>query len=246
MKSKDLKALRKKLTQLDKLSLSNDWLRTTLSFDVWEEEKQKKKMEIPIVDNTATAPTISTTLTYVASPNMTSAMFQQCLDLFQDNMSTLYRDSSWGLNMSEKAEEFEDSHARFLLVYDTNKTTKTNDQTSSSFVLAAFVHFRFEYDHEEHSTCGVIYVYELQVSKQYQRKGMGKQLMGLMQAIGQQHQDVISKIVLTVFKNNVNALQFYKQTLGYVVDETDPSQFGQLQEDYEILSLTLGQRKCKN
>jgi N-alpha-acetyltransferase 40 len=233
MKSKELKTLRKKLTELNKRSLSNDWLSQTLpSSDkiiTWE----KKAKQIMNIDSTIVVETIRTYTHYASSLNMTPTIFQQCLDLFRENMSTLYQHSSWGLDMKEKEEEFKHGQARFLLVFD--------DTTTGTMILAAFVHFRFEYDNEDHPTCGVLYVYELQVAKQYQHRGMGKHLMGMVQDIGrQQYPTVLSKIVLTVFKTNVNAMKFYKHTLGFVVDETDPSQFGSLQEEYEILSLPLG------
>jgi ribosomal protein S18 acetylase RimI-like enzyme len=239
MKSKELKTLRKKLILLNKLSMSNDWLAETLPllpFDVtWDKKDNSDNKYTNTLAGTeaTTTTTTSTTLSYKSSHNISQTIFQQCLDLFRENMSSFYQDSSWGLDMSEKEEEFHHDHARFLLVF------------ASSSVLAAFVHFRFEYDHEQYPTCGVLYVYELQVSKHYQGKGLGKSLMEIVHDIGrQQYPTVISKIVLTVFKNNSRAIKFYKQTLGYIIDETDPShcQFeeGQChQEDYEILSLPL-------
>jgi ribosomal protein S18 acetylase RimI-like enzyme len=242
MKSKEIKALRKELTNLNKLTVCRSWLSRTLGSNVWEKT-------IEVTNNEKTVVTFTPTY-YPSSLNMAPSTFQQCLDVFQNNMSTLYQDSSWGLDMKEKEEELKHDHARFLLVFATTTTASTATTTTpiktnilSSSIVAAFCHFRFEFDHEEHPTCIVLYVYELQVSTQYQGKGVGKHLMEIIHDIGQQqHPNLVSKIVLTVFKNNVGAMKFYKQTLGYVVDETDPSHFGHDTEDYEILSLSLGEK----
>jgi len=45
--------------------------------------------------------------------------------------------------------------------------------------------------------------------------------------------------MLTVFKSNVSAMALYRQKLSYEIDETSPSQFGDTECPYGILSLDL-------
>ena len=43
------------------------------------------------------------------------------------------------------------------------------------------------------------------------------------------------KIILTCFKNNLSAMNFYKKT-GFIIDSSSPSNYGNQKECYEILS----------
>ena len=44
--------------------------------------------------------------------------------------------------------------------------------------------------------------------------------------------------MLTVFHDNAAAMKFYKSKLRYVLDETDPSYFGE-EANYQVLSKAL-------
>jgi N-alpha-acetyltransferase 40 len=55
-----------------------------------------------------------------------------CLQLFEDNMGALYRNSSWGLDMDKKRDELVHRKARFILVTTTKNSIAGNDQNSSS------------------------------------------------------------------------------------------------------------------
>ncbi|KAG7340845.1 acyl-CoA N-acyltransferase [Nitzschia inconspicua] len=250
MKSKDLKLLRKKMAVANKLSLEKDLLQQllqskTLSANVlscWKTQQQEKQQQRETEEGQSSSSSSSSsssfTLFYSPSQRLSPDQIQQCLGLFQDNMSKLYQDSSWGLNLDEKRDEFLHSNARFLILQSETTTTTTTPQQQepSSSSLAAFVHFRFEYDDEESPTCAVLYVYEIQVQQQYRGQGIGKRLMEIVHTMGRSQN--MSKVVLTVFQSNVNAMRFYRDTLGYTIDDTSPSRFGQ-PEDYEILSLSL-------
>ncbi|KAG7373551.1 acyl-CoA N-acyltransferase [Nitzschia inconspicua] len=238
MKSKDLKILRKKLAVANKLSLEKDLLQQLLQsktfpanvLSSWKTQHQEEEEE------KSTPSSSSFTLFYSPSQRLSPNQIQHCLDLFQDNMSKLYQDSSWGLNLDEKRDEFLHSNARFLILQSETTSTPPPPPTASSSSLAAFVHFRFEYDDEESPTCAVLYVYEIQVQQRYRGQGIGKRLMEIVHTMGRSQN--MSKVVLTVFQSNDNAMKFYRNTLGYTIDDTSPSRFGQV-EDYEILSLSL-------
>ena len=214
MKSKELKILRKRLAKVNKAD--HDELQSSIP---------KEGLTIQTVtDGLADSSSSSTTLsiTCATSHQLRDGQFNDFLDLFRRNMAKLYETSSWGLNMEEKALELKHDKARFLLL-----SNNENDEKK----LAAFVHFRFEYDDEESPSCAVLYVYEIQIEEGYRRHGVGRRLMGILEAIAAKQE--MSKILLTVFKANHDAMKFCEK-LGYTVDDTSPSN-----EDYVILSRTI-------
>ncbi|EQC42844.1 hypothetical protein SDRG_00563 [Saprolegnia diclina VS20] len=134
--------------------------------------------------------------------------------LFCANMQSFYEQSSWGFDMAAKRAELFDPAARYLIAGDVD----------------AFVHFRFVED----DGAEIVYVYELQIGPVLQRRGLGKRLMQLLELIARRYQ--MKWIVLTVFKANASALQFYTKTMQYEVDATSPSQHDDPHASYEILS----------
>ncbi|KAF0697388.1 Aste57867_11940 [Aphanomyces stellatus] len=143
--------------------------------------------------------------------------------LFCDNMQTLYENSSWGFDLEKKRVELFEDAARYIVV----------ERASSPGHIEAFLHFRFLEDDGD----VVVYVYEIQVGAGMQRQGLGKRLMQVLELIGRKHK--MKFILLTVFKTNVHAMQFYTKTMGFDIDETSPSANGDDTESYEILSKPL-------
>ncbi|MGK3733175.1 MAG: ribosomal protein S18 acetylase RimI-like enzyme [Bacillariaceae sp.] len=210
MKSKELKILRKRLATANR---SEDLLRgfdedgIVLTFEVSENEVETARRNLSIL--------------FASSGNITESRIKECLDLFERNMGELYKNSSWGLDMEEKSTELRHDKARFLLLLDDNEK------------LAGFVHFRFEYDEEESPSCAVLYVYEIQIESIYRRCGIGKRLMGITERIARN--ESMLKVLLTVFKSNQEAMSFYTKKMGYNIDDTSPTKYGE-SVDYEILS----------
>ena len=68
------------------------------------------------------------------------------------------------------------------------------------------------------------------------KHGLGRYMMQMAELVARKHG--LDKLMLTVFKENVAAMQFYKQKLRYTVDETDPSVSHEA-ANYEILSKKL-------
>lgn len=221
MKSKELKNLRKRLANANRCDellkgFDNDTVISLIIKDSGESDLPKGSSPIQRTN---------LCIVFSTSSHMTEERFEDCLHLFERNMGEMYKNSSWGLNMEEKSVELTDDKARFLLVLDDNEK------------LAAFVHFRFEYDDEETPTCGVLYIYEIQIESLYRRCGLGKKLMAMAERIACNQS--MAKILLTVFKKNHQAMAFYTESLGYVVDDSSPSKFGDHNVDYEILSLKI-------
>ena len=158
-----------------------------------------------------------------------------CMDLFEKNMSNLYKNSSWGLDLKSKSNEFNHDSARFLIV-------RCNGRNESIDNCIAFSHFRFELNDDADPTEEVLYVYEIQVDPNFQKYGIGKHCMSIMELIALRAG--MRRVMLTVFKENNLAMKFYRNKMKYSIDESSPSNFlGGDDEDYEILSKSLVKKK---
>lgn len=222
MKAKELKILRKRLANATRCEDLLKGIDNATSFSVDTIGATGSEKASSEDDDSPRRTNLSIVFTH--SNQVTEKRRSDCLILFENNMGEMYRNSSWGLDMEEKSAELKHDKARFLFAID-------NDER-----LAGFVHFRFEYDDEERPTCGVLYIYEIQIETGYRRCGVGKRLMGIAERIAREQS--MAKVVLTVFKQNQQAMAFYTKSLGYDVDESSPSKFGE-SVDYEILSLKL-------
>jgi ribosomal protein S18 acetylase RimI-like enzyme len=146
-------------------------------------------------------------------------------------MHNLYSFSSFGWNPQKKRTEVFDPRSRFVVVRDISDPT--SNLASSDMI--AYSMFRFEREDRQN----VIYCYELQVSKDSRRFGLGRLLAQTISDIGAEWG--MTKVMLTVLKANQAAMLFYKST-GFTVDETSPdfskdSEGGTEDEyDYCILS----------
>ena len=233
VKSKELKIMRKKVDKADKLPNPLALVQTIPPDLPFAFPKDKKGDNKDDGDNNHSSASDESTmrLQALSSSETSQEMLQSCLQLFEDNMGELYRVSTWGLNLQEKADEFRHRKARFLLVWAMGEGDEGAKES-----LAAFCHYRFCFDDEERPDWAVLYVYELQVAKGFQRKNIGLGLQHVLEEVGRQAQ--MAKIMLTVFHNNPNAQRFYRDKCGYKVDETDPSNYKE-RADYIILSKNL-------
>jgi len=146
------------------------------------------------------------------------------IDLLEINMKKLYEESEWGWNAKNKRDEMLDDHAWYLLAEKPDGT------------IVGFSHFRFDMDYDDE----VLYVYEIQIDPNYQRKGLGRFMMQVLELLA--FKADMRKIMLTAFKHNLEAGKFFKKTMKYEVDETNPVDHvdemaaGIKEYDYEILS----------
>ncbi|EPQ06471.1 N-alpha-acetyltransferase 40, NatD catalytic subunit [Myotis brandtii] len=149
-----------------------------------------------------------------------AATVDWAFDLTKTNMQTMYEQSEWGWKDREKREEMTDDRAWYLIAWE------------NSSVPVAFSHFRFDVE------CGdeVLYCYEVQLESKVRRKGLGKFLIQILQLVANSTQ--MKKVMLTVFKHNHGAYQFFREALQFEIDDSSPSMSGCCGEDcsYEILS----------
>lgn len=136
------------------------------------------------------------------------------LDITERNMKDMYERSNWGWDAAEKQSELTEETAWYLVASCDEK-------------LVGFSHFRFDIDNGD----VVLYCYELQLEPLVRRKGLGRFMMLALESMAQQNQ--MLKIVLTVFKHNPSAIQFF-YALGYKLDSSNPPASTHL--DYIILS----------
>ncbi|XP_010167003.2 N-alpha-acetyltransferase 40, partial [Antrostomus carolinensis] len=106
-----------------------------------------------------------------------------------------YEQSEWGWKEREKREELWDDRAWYLIAREPGAGP------------VAFSHFRFDVE------CGdeVLYCYEVQLESRVRRRGLGKFLLQILQLVANSTQ--MKKVMLTVFKHNHGAYQFFREAL---------------------------------
>ena len=167
-----------------------------------------------------TSPTISSEFQFQIKYNPISPQeLQLCFNLIKQHLSCFYETSiDYPWNEQEKKSDLKANWGRYLYVYQQE-------------TLAGFLYFRFDKEESLSGWIAVMYVYELLILPDFQKKGLGKELMIKAEWIAQHMK--MEKMMLTVFRSNSNALEFYR-VLGYSMDEISP-----LDRDYIILSKSL-------
>lgn len=158
--------------------------------------------------------------------------FERCFSLVESTSAADYRASAQKWSPRKKRNEMHLLDMRFLLL----KTRRGEIELGS---IRGFISFMItiEDGHE------VIYIYELHIAEEIQKKGVGKWMMQQVEKIGRRAK--MEKAMLTVFKSNGGACRFYKG-MGYEVDEFSPEPTvlrggRKVEADYEILSKVLGE-----
>jgi len=132
--------------------------------------------------------------------------------IFEENMQTLYTESSFGWSPPEKQLEMFDPLSRFILVWSVSPNPPGSAEDVGPL---AYGIFRFEREDKQN----VVYCYELQVAAASRRMGLGKALLQAMECIGRKLN--MRKVMLTILKANLGALRFYS-SIGYLEDPTSP------------------------
>lgn len=242
VKSKELKLMRKRLEKADRVKDPLQLVHLTSS-----EEHNDLQKNITIDCGSDSSASQRLALMYKASSDLSTSTLQQLMSLFETNMGDFYRNSSWGLDLKEKADEFRHPKARFLILVTVTESTPAvaldrscvkEKEGERMQELAGFVHFRFCYDDDDQPEHAVVYVYEIQVSERFRHQGLGSRLMAAVESMAKAVD--LPRVMLTVFKANTSALQFYQSKLVYRIDESSPSQLGD-EADFEILSKVVAQ-----
>lgn len=145
---------------------------------------------------------------------------KRIFSLFETNMKSMYRNSVLGWKPGLKRAELFDGESRFAIL------RPSREQGAE---MAAFAMFRFDTEpcsptdptaRTGEDELEVVYLYEIQVSNQHQRRGLGKELIDLVYDLARATH--LRKVMLTVFDENKDATKFY-QRQGFAVDPASPS-----------------------
>ncbi|KAF9925734.1 N-alpha-acetyltransferase 40 [Linnemannia zychae] len=123
---------------------------------------------------------------------MTPVLLKFAVDLVESNMSELYIKSKDGWCREDKEDEMQDVTSRYLITFHNE-------------VPIGMIHFQFvEEETMSDRDAEVAYCYEIQVIPEYQRRGIGAYLIGLLESIGRAAR--MEKVMLTVFKFVITAI----------------------------------------
>lgn len=164
-----------------------------------------------------TANDLNLSISFSRVTNLDENAMNSVFILLKENMQTFYESCDWGWNDFKKYDEMTENAAKYLLVKDEGNK------------IVAFSHFRFDIDFGVE----VLYVYELQISADIRRHGLGKFLLQTLELIA--FSNNMKKVVLTVLKHNHGALHFFK-SMNYTMDDTCPED--SLFESYSYVILS--------
>jgi len=177
---------------------------------------------------------VDVSLNFFKQERLSPALKDWMFKLLETNMKAYYAGcKGWGWKPRVKQRELcTEPESRYFIITQNHSTPSSSPSASTSVSTSSsadsislddavgFLHFRFEIFNQ----MPLLYLYEIQLSDTIQRKGLGKFLMQLLELIAWKYG--MRRLVLTVFKANQAAVNFYK-TLGYAVDaETDPNPHG--------------------
>ena len=152
---------------------------------------------------------IDVALEFSTAQQMSGEDAEFVFNLCKTNMEGMYQDSAGigehcGWSSASKRAELMDDDARHIIV-------RSNDGMGTP---VGFAHFRFVIE----GAYPVLYVYEVQLVADMQRRGLGKHIMQVMELVARKNG--MKWIMLTVLHTNVGAQEFYTKKLKYTVDET--------------------------
>ncbi|OJZ87295.1 hypothetical protein ASPFODRAFT_80328 [Aspergillus luchuensis CBS 106.47] len=155
-----------------------------------------------------------------------------CFDLIEETSSEAYRNSSTGWSPSKKKKEMKLPDMKYLVVRREELTPSDGEGE-----VVGFMSFMITYEDGKE----VVYLYEIHLSAEVQKQGLGKRLLLVLMEIGRRVG--MEKAMLTVFTSNGVAQRLY-EAIGFKTDEYSPRprrlRNGMVKEpDYRIMSVRL-------
>eukprot|EP01031_Cornospumella_fuschlensis_P036623 gene36623-44426_t len=131
-------------------------------------------------------------------------------EITKEHMFAIYDSSGFGWDDDDKMEELTEKGARFLVVRDAQRN------------IQAFVHFRFTVQGEvldQMAGAICLYIMDIQLSSEVQRKGLGKHLLVVLELIGRREK--MTRVSLPVFNGDNRTVAWLAKTgRGFVNDES--------------------------
>lgn len=158
--------------------------------------------------------------------DITMGQVDNMLKIYEHKMKSFHESCSWTWDPEEKRNEFTHPSNHYIFVFDT-------DRQNCEEEIIGFCIVRFEYDDLDDPEYPVLFCYELHVRESHMGRKIGTTVMSMLKRISTHFN--MHKIMLTCFKNNIPAMEFY-QKVGFGIDANSPSACGFMDECYEILS----------
>ncbi|PYH73776.1 N-terminal L-serine N(alpha)-acetyltransferase NAT4 [Aspergillus vadensis CBS 113365] len=163
-----------------------------------------------------------------------------CFDLIEETSSEAYRNSSTGWSPSKKKKEMKLPDMKYLVVRrekDSLSSSTDGGEREGENAVVGFMSFMITYEDGKE----VVYLYEIHLSAEVQKQGLGKRLLLVLMEIGRRV--CVEKAMLTVFTSNGVAQRLY-EAIGFGTDEYSPRprrlRNGMVKEpDYRIMSVRL-------
>uniref|UniRef100_A0A7S1SLR7 N-alpha-acetyltransferase 40 n=1 Tax=Tetraselmis chuii TaxID=63592 RepID=A0A7S1SLR7_9CHLO len=163
-------------------------------------------------------------LRWASAETLSEELKETLKKMLETNMAEVYAED-WVKAKTVKEKEMVEDDARYLFVYDVSSSDKE--------ALAGFIQYRFVIEEEVE----VLYIYELQILKDFQRKGLGKFIVMIIEGLARKAG--VKGVMLTCQKRNKAAYVFYK-SIKYNEDAISPCNVdpyaGEEDYPYEILS----------
>ncbi|KAF2088986.1 hypothetical protein K490DRAFT_7557, partial [Saccharata proteae CBS 121410] len=147
------------------------------------------------------------------APALSSEEVLACFALIELTSAAAYKASSRGWKPDAKKREMREDEMQYLL--DKAQSSPDTAAVTVSNPIEGFLSFMITVEDD----FPVVYIYEIHLLPHLRGLGVGKHLMSIPEVIGQKAS--MTKIMLTVFKSNSAAEEFYR-SLGYVEDEYSP------------------------
>lgn len=154
------------------------------------------------------------------SPKLNEDEVDWAFELAKSNMEDRYDTSGYGWDDEDKERELTEGGARFLLI----RSVETEE-------LIGFAHFRFTVQGEVLDQMigePCLYVMDLHMEEAFQRKGLGRHLLVLLELIARREQ--MTRVSFPVYLGDESTQAWVTKQRGYVVDDS----FGSLGFDPDM------------
>lgn len=171
------------------------------------------------------------------SPKLTKKEFEWAFDLTKEHMEDVYEESGYGWDDDEKRDDLREDGARFIIA--------RNNENGKPI---AFVHFRFTVQGEliqQMAGETTIYVWDLHVEDEAQRKGLGSHLMMVIELIALYEK--MQNVSFPVQESDELGNSFISKRKGYSKDLwlSTLGGFDESEEGFVVLTKPMGKRPVK-